>query len=223
LDLKNKMDREDTIKYILKNPLVPVFSNDNANIAIEILQASYDAGLRVFEFTNRGLLAFEVFEKLSKYKNKHCKDMLLGAGTINTSQIADMYIDAGAEFIVQPGIIAEVGITCDEQSITWIPGVMTPTEIYMAEELGAEMVKIFPANIMGSAYIKALRGPMPSIKIMVTGGIEATEASLHEWFGAGANVLGMGSQLFSTLSDLTVFKSNIQNLNKVFTTNYLPK
>jgi 2-dehydro-3-deoxyphosphogluconate aldolase / (4S)-4-hydroxy-2-oxoglutarate aldolase len=221
LDSKNKMDREETLDFICQNPLVPVYFNADPKAAIEVLQACYDAGLRVFEFTNRGINALEVFEKLIVHKEKYCKEMLLGAGTIDTGYIANLYVDAGANFIVQPGATAAVAEVCESNSIAWIPGVMTPTEIYMAQEIGAEMVKIFPANIMGSAFIKALRGPMPNIKIMVTGGIEATEASLHEWFGAGANVLGLGSQLFKNLSNLDTFKSEVSALNTLFKTNYL--
>ena len=209
------MDREETIEYIKQHPLVPVYFNADADTATHILQASYDAGLRVFEFTCRGPEAIDVFAKLKKHQEKHCPDLLLGIGTITTAYIARQFIDLGAHFVVQPGIVAEVGELCDNESVTWIPGVLTPTEIYLAEELGAEMVKIFPANIMGSAYIKALRGPMPNLNIIVTGGIEPTEASLNEWFGAGANVLGLGSQLFKDIDDLEAFKTKIKNLRSL--------
>jgi 2-dehydro-3-deoxyphosphogluconate aldolase / (4S)-4-hydroxy-2-oxoglutarate aldolase len=221
LDSKNNMSNTDTLNFICQNPLVPVYFNADAKTAIAVLQASYDAGLRVFEFTNRGVDAPQVYKELKAYKDQYCADMLLGIGTISTAFMAEEFIKVGVEFIVQPGISSEVAEVCSQNNTTWTPGVMTPTEIYAALNLGAGMVKIFPANIMGSAYIKALRGPMPHLKIMVTGGIEATEASLHEWFGAGANVLGLGSQLFKNLSNLDTFKTEVSALNTLFKSNYL--
>jgi 2-dehydro-3-deoxyphosphogluconate aldolase / (4S)-4-hydroxy-2-oxoglutarate aldolase len=215
------MDREKTLDFICQNPLVPVYFNAEYKTTIAVLQACYDAGLRVFEFTNRGQNAKNVYQLLKDYKTQNCSDMLLGIGTISTAAMAKEFIEIGVDFIVQPGTSSEVAKVCEQNNITWIPGVMTPTEIYAAIDLGAEMVKVFPANIMGSAYLKALRGPMPNLKIMVTGGIEATEASLHEWFGAGANVLGLGSQLFKNLSDLDTFKTEVSALNTLFKTNYL--
>lgn len=216
------MNHTENIAFICANPLVPVFFDKSIDKSIAILQASYDAGIRVFEFTNRGAEAPEVYAALSRYKNENCKDLKLGIGTIVDAKTAHKYIEIGVDFIVQPGLTEEVAEVCQKNNIMWIPGVLTPTEIYKAQYLGAEMVKIFPASVMGSAYIKALRGPMPNLKIMVTGGVEPTEASLNEWFGAGANVLGLGSQLFKNVDDINVFQKNIQDLISIFNLNYKP-
>jgi len=181
---------------LLANPLVPVFYHSDAETCKRVLQATYDGGVRVFEFTNRGENALEVFGELVKYAAENCPGLLLGIGTIATGESAQQFIDAGAGFVVQPFTTAEVGEVCRRNGMPWIPGAMTVTEIQQATVLGAEIVKIFPGNVLGSAYVKALRGPMPRVKIMVTGGVEPTEASLQEWFSAGVNAVGLGSQLF---------------------------
>lgn len=183
-------------EILLAHPLVPVFYHADPETCKQVLQASYDGGVRVFEFTNRGENALEVFGDLVSYAGKNCPGLLTGIGTIATGESAQQFIDAGAAFVVQPFTTPEVGEVCRKNGIPWIPGTMTVTEIQQATVLGAEMVKIFPGNVLGSAYIKALRGPMPRVKLMVTGGVEPTEASLHEWFSAGANAVGLGSQLF---------------------------
>src|SRR5690606_22839090 len=141
-----------------------------------------DGGVRVFEFTNRGENALEVFSELVKFGQVNCPDQQLGIGTIATADSARQFINAGANFVVQPFTTPEVGAVCREKGISWIPGAMTVTEIQQATVLGAEVVKIFPGNVLGAAYIKALRGPLPQVRLMVTGGVEPTEASLQEWF-----------------------------------------
>ncbi|MGL4630566.1 MAG: bifunctional 4-hydroxy-2-oxoglutarate aldolase/2-dehydro-3-deoxy-phosphogluconate aldolase [Leadbetterella sp.] len=198
------------IEYILQNPLVPVFFHSDAEKSKEIVSNCYEAGIRIFEFTFRGKEAFEVFKTLRAHITENCPDMLLGIGTLVFRDDAQKFIDLGTDFIVQPGITEEVGKVCTNNNIPWVPGVMTPTEIYRALDLGASMVKIFPANILGSAYVKALRGPMPNVNIMVTGGIEPTVACVQEWISAGANALGLGSQLFK---DSTIpLKETVQGL-----------
>lgn len=181
---------------LLNYPLVPVFYHPDSAVCKTVLQAAYDGGVRVFEFTNRGENALEVFSELVKYAAKHCPGLELGIGTIATGESAQQFIDAGANFVVQPFTTSEVGEVCHKNGIPWIPGTMTVTEIQHAVALGAGIVKIFPGNVLGSAYIKALRGPLPRVKIMVTGGVEPTEASLQEWFSSGVNAVGLGSQLF---------------------------
>lgn len=183
-------------EIVLAHPLVPVFYHPDVEICKRVMQACYDGGVRVFEFTNRGENALEVFTALVQYAKENCPDQLLGIGTIATGESAQRFIDAGARFVVQPFTTPEVGEVCRKNGVPWIPGAMTVTEIQQATVLGAEIVKIFPGNVLGSAYIKALRGPLPRVKLMVTGGVEPTEASLEEWFSAGANAVGLGSQLF---------------------------
>ncbi len=206
------MTKEEVLNLIESKPLVPVFFNSDIELTKKIISACYEGGIRVFEFTNRGSEAKTVFKDLVPYVKENCPDLILGIGTIVDKATAQEYCDMGADFIVQPGLTEEVGEVCQNNNLAWIPGVMTPTEIYKALALGASAVKIFPGNILGSAYVKALRGPMPSIKIMVTGGVEPTEASIKEWFGAGANAVGLGSQLFKDFEDLEAFKYKVKEL-----------
>lgn len=177
--------------------IAPVFYNADTEFSKKILQACYDGGMRVFEFTNRGEKAAGVFQELRAFVNEHCPELALGIGTIYTTTEAEQFIDLGADFVVQPVTIAAVGEICQNRDIPWLPAAATLNEIYHATQLGAEVVKLFPGNVLGPGFVKAIKGPMPNIKVMVTGGVEPTEESLKAWFSAGANYLGMGSQLFA--------------------------
>lgn len=206
------MNKKEILNLVLTKPLVPVYFNADIEQTKKVISACYEGGIRVFEFTNRGEKAIEVFKQLVPFVRENCPEMILGIGTIVDKNTAERFIKLGADFIVQPGTTHQVGEVCKNYDIAWIPGVMTPTEIYQAQDWGAEMVKIFPGNILGSAYVKALRGPMPNLKIMVTGGVEPTEESLKEWFGAGANAVGLGAQLFKDFENLEEFKNKVKSL-----------
>lgn len=183
-----------------ETPIVPLFFNPNVNVAKDVLKACYDGGIRVFEFTNRGAEAPQIFAELINFCEKECPDLVLGIGTIYDAKQAKEFIEMGADFMLQPFTTPEVGEICSKHDIPWMPGTMTLTEIRNAELLGAKYIKIFPGNVVGPGFVKALTGPMPHSKIMVTGGVEPTRESLTTWFGAGAKAVGMGSQLFpSTL------------------------
>ncbi len=181
---------------IEETPIVPLFFNPDENIAKSVLKACYDGGIRVFEFTNRGVEAPSLFAKLVEFTEKECPDLVLGIGTIYDAKQANQFIEMGADFMLQPFTTPEVGEVCAKHDIPWMPGTMTLTEIRNAELLGAKYVKIFPGNVVGPAFVKALSGPMPHSNIMVTGGVEPTRESLNTWFKAGAKAVGMGSQLF---------------------------
>ena len=202
----------DTLAALLRYPVVPVFYHADLAYAQRILQACYAGGIRVFEFVNRGAQALEVFTQLQPFVAESCPEMILGIGTIYKAAEAEQFIAAGADFVVQPLATAEVAQVCRAHGIPWLPGALTPTEIYNATELGAVMVKIFPGNLVGPDYIRALRGPMPHVKLMVTGGVEPTEASVGAWFGAGVNAVGMGSQLFKNADDPTALSASITQL-----------
>ncbi|UOQ97535.1 bifunctional 4-hydroxy-2-oxoglutarate aldolase/2-dehydro-3-deoxy-phosphogluconate aldolase [Hymenobacter sp. 5317J-9] len=206
---------DETLATLLRYPVVPVFYHADVAYAQRILQACYVGGIRVFEFVNRGEKALEVFEQLQAFVAEQCPEMILGIGTIYTAEEAAKFIVAGAEFVVQPCATAEVADVCRTRNIPWLPGAMTPTEIYHASLFGAAVVKIFPGNVVGPDYVKALRGPMPHIKLMVTGGVEPTEASLSAWFGAGVNAVGMGSQLFKNADDTAALSASIGQLMQV--------
>jgi len=206
------LSSQDVIARTLAAPLVPVFFHAEVAYAQSVVRACYAGGVRVFEFTNRGANAFEVFQGLAQLTQADCPDLVLGIGTIYTAAEAERFIAAGAAFVVQPVCTAEVAAACQRHDVAWLPGALTPTEIYAATQLGAELVKIFPGSFVGPDYIRALRGPMPNVKLMVTGGVEPTEASLAEWFGAGVQVVGIGSQLFKGASDAAALTARVAPL-----------
>lgn len=180
-----------------KYPLVPVFFHADREYAENLVRACYAGGIRFFEFTNRGPGAFEVFSGLAELVKNDCPGMSLGVGTIYNAGDAERFIAAGADFVVQPVTTPEVGEACRRHGKPWIPGAMTLNEIWNARQLGADFVKVFPGNLLGPDYIRALRGPLPGVPLMVTGGVEPTEESLWKWFGAGVDAVGLGSRLFS--------------------------
>lgn len=184
------------LQQLKTSPIVPVFFHQDLQYAQQIVKACYAGGLRVFEFTNRGPAAYEVFEGLNAFVRTNCPEMLLGIGTIYTAEDAERFIALGADFIVQPITTEAVGAVCKARQKPWIPGALTLNEIWSAWQMGATAVKIFPGNLVGPAYIQALRGPMPLVPLMVTGGVEPNTESIQEWLGAGVQAVGVGSQLF---------------------------
>ncbi|GAB3985904.1 bifunctional 4-hydroxy-2-oxoglutarate aldolase/2-dehydro-3-deoxy-phosphogluconate aldolase [Spirosoma daeguense] len=206
------------LELVINHPIVPVFYHADADHAKSILQACYDGGLRVFEFTNRGDKALAVFTELAQYVQENCADMALGIGTILTPEDAVKFIDAGAAFVVQPVTTASVGEACRERNVPWMPAGSTLNEIYNATLLGANLVKVFPGNVVGPGFIKAIKGPMPSLKLMVTGGVEPNAESLNAWFKAGVTAVGIGSQLFSGDSaDTAALRDRIATLMQIVT------
>ena len=177
-------------------PIVPVFYHADVAQAKAIVKACYDGGLRVFEFTNRGEAAMSVFAELVPFVREQCPGLALGIGTILTPQSAYDFIDLGADFVVQPITTAPVATACQERNVAWVPAAATLNEIHQATLLGADLVKVFPGNVLGPGFVKAVLGPMPYLKLMVTGGVEPTAQSLTDWFGAGVTCVGIGSQLF---------------------------
>ncbi len=176
--------------------VIPVFYNANADLSKKIIDACYLGGIRVFEFTNRGSEAFTVFGELVKHVRQY-QDVALGIGTIMNTNDTRKFIDAGAQFIVSPIIKEEMGEVCAGEKIPWIPGCATLTEIVRGHEAGAPLIKIFPASVLGPAFVEAVRPVIPSIKLMPTGGVDTTEDNLRRWLNAGVHCVGMGSQLLT--------------------------
>ena len=176
--------------------IVPVFYNKDLELCKKVLKACYDGGVKVFEFTNRGDYAHEVFGELNKWVAKEAPEMMLGVGSVVDAGTTSLYIQLGASFIVSPILNAEMAKVCNRRKIAWSPGCGSLTEIGYAEELGAEVVKIFPGTeVGGPSFVKAVKGPFPWTSIMPTGGVEPTEENLSAWFKAGVHCVGMGSQL----------------------------
>ena len=190
-------NKEQVLQQILQQKILPLYYHDSATVSMEILQSLYEAGIRVIEYTNRGVHALDNFTELKKAKERRMPDMLLGIGTIKTADQAKQYMDAGADFIVCPTINEQVANVTHEAGLLWIPGCMTPTEIAAAEMAGATLVKIFPGNILGPGYISAIKELFPEIRFMPTGGVEAEEKNLKAWFKSGVVAVGMGSKLIT--------------------------
>ena len=177
--------------------LVPVFYHKDVEVCKSVIKACYNGGIRVFEFTNRGDYANEVFSQITKWAAVELPELIMGAGTVVDAPTAAIYIQAGANFIVSPLLNPEIAKVCNRRKIAWSPGCGTLSEISLAEELGAEIIKIFPGTTVGGPeFVKSVKGPCPWTSIMPTGGVEPTEDNLRKWFKAGVTCVGMGSNLF---------------------------
>jgi 2-dehydro-3-deoxyphosphogluconate aldolase/(4S)-4-hydroxy-2-oxoglutarate aldolase len=177
--------------------LVPLFYHNDIETSKKVLQACYNGGARLLEFTNRGDFAHEVFAELNKFALSELPGMILGVGSIQDAGTASLYLQLGANFIVTPQLREDVGRVCNRRKVLWSPGCGTLSEIAQAEELGAEIVKIFPGSQLGPGFVKAVKGPCPWTSIMPTGGVTAEENNLRSWFEAGATCVGMGSKLIT--------------------------
>ncbi len=193
------MARYDKMQVMLKmasTGMVPVFYHADADVACQVMKACYEGGVRVFEFTNRGDFAQDVFAQCMSFASEHCPEMALGVGSVVDAPTAAMYIQMGACFVVGPLLNADVAKVCNRRQVPYVPGCGTVSEIGMAQELGCEVTKVFPGDVYGPAFVKALMAPCPWSRIMVTGGVAPNEENLRGWFQAGAFCVGIGSKLF---------------------------
>ena len=187
-------DRLSVLTALIGQGVVPVFNHPDIEVCEQVVRACAAGGARAFEFTNRGDFAADVFLQLSRRLSG--EEVILGVGSVVDAPTAGLYIAAGARFVVGPGLNPDVAKVCNRRKVAYLPGCASPTEIGMAEELGCEIVKLFPGEAAGGpAFVKAVLGPMPWTRIMPTGGVEPTEASLKAWFDAGVVAVGMGGGL----------------------------
>ncbi len=192
-----KYSRIEVATIMKETGLVPLFFHDDAEVAKKVLKACYDGGARLMEFTSRGDFAFEVFAALNKYALAELPGMVLGIGSVTDAAAASLYMQLGASFIVTPVLREDIALVCNRRKVLWSPGCGSLTEIARAEELGCEIVKLFPGDIYSPDFIKAIKGPCPWTSIMPTGGVTTAEDNLKGWFSAGAVCVGIGSQLIS--------------------------
>lgn len=178
--------------------IVPVFYHKDPMVCRNVIKACSDGGIKVFEFTNRGDYANEMFSELNKWAEKEVPSMIMGAGSVVDPGTASIYIQAGANFIVSPVLNPDMAKICNRRKVLWSPGCGTLSEIGLAEELGAEIVKIFPGSSVGGPdFVRAVKGPCPWTSIMPTGGVEPSIDNLREWFDAGVTCVGIGSNLIT--------------------------
>lgn len=191
-----KHDKLSVMNKLSASPVVPVFYHKDPTLAAEVVKACYKGGIRLFEFTNRGDFAHEVFAGLSKMVGLECPEMALGVGSVVDPATASLYMQLGADFVVGPLFNPEVAKVCNRRGVPYIPGCGSVSEVGFAQEAGCEVCKLFPGDVLGPKMVKGLMAPMPWSKIMVTGGVEPSEENLRSWFDAGVFAVGMGSKLF---------------------------
>lgn len=184
-----------SLEQIRKQGLLPLFYQDEIKTCLQLTATLYSAGIRVIEFTARGSKALDNFRLMVKERDAQMRDMLLGVGTIRSSEQATSFIEAGADFLVSPVFDKRISDLTHAENILWIPGCMTPTEIHVAENSGCEFVKLFPGNVLGPAFVEGLRPLFPSVKFIVTGGVDTSVSNLQQWFAAGVAGVGIGSKL----------------------------
>ncbi len=193
------MDKKnDLLKLIPEQGILPLYFYKDAEVSVQVLRALYHAGIRTVEYTNRGEAALQNFKKMREVCDSELKGMYLGIGTIKNGTMAQTFIDAGADFIICPGLVEEVAKVADTNNMLWVPGCMTPTEIIRAETLGAKMIKLFPGNILGPEFMSAIKSLFPDLLFMPTGGVDLDKENIAQWLTAGVCAVGMGSKLIST-------------------------
>ena len=191
-----KYSKMQVLATMKETGMVPVFYDADAEVAKKVLKACYDGGVRAFEFTNRGDFAQEVFAELVKYANRELPGMIVGIGSVVDAPTAAMYLQLGANFVVGPLFNPEIAPVCNRRLVPYCPGCGTVSEVGAAQQLGCDLCKIFPGDVLGPKFVKGLRAPMPWSQIMVTGGVKPERENLEGWFKAGVTCVGMGSNLF---------------------------
>lgn len=189
--------KEEVLDAILSQGMLPLFFYEDAEVSLAIIRVMYNAGVRVVEYTNRGKEALSNFYYIKQIVAKEMPGMHLGIGTIKTGLEAEAFVDAGTDFIVSPIIDNEVALVADNHNKLWIPGCMTPTEIHIAQQYRAKLIKIFPANILGPAFIASVKDLFPGQLFIPTGGVEIEAGNIAEWFRSGVCAVGIGSKLIS--------------------------
>ncbi len=191
-----KYTKLQVLTAITETGMVPVFYHADIETTKHVAQACYEGGVKVFEFTNRGDFAHEVFGELVKYANKELPGMIVGVGSVVDPATAALYLQLGANFVVGPLFNPEIAPICNRRLVPYVPGCGSVSEVGKAQELGCDLCKVFPGDVLGPNFVKSLRTPMPWTQIMVTGGVKPTKENLEAWFKAGATCVGMGSNLF---------------------------
>jgi len=192
-----RYSRLEVAQVMQETGMVPLFYHPDVELGKKMLKACYDGGARLLEFTARGDFAYEVFSELNKYALAELPGMIMGVGSITDAAAASLFIQMGANFIVTPSLREDIAVTCNRRKIMYSPGCGSLTEINRAEELGVEIIKLFPGSTYGPGFVKAIKGPQPWTSIMPTGGVSTETDNLKAWFASGVTCVGMGSQLIS--------------------------
>ena len=198
IETRALVDRKSQILQLtLQQGVLPLYFNKDEEVSIAVLRALYEAGIRTVEYTNRGEAALKNFKILRRLCDTELSGMYLGIGTIKNGEQAKAFVDAGADYLISPGVVDDAAKIADLNQLLYVPGAMTPTEIIRAEQFGATLVKLFPGNILGPGFVTAVKELFSGLKFIITGGVEPEENNLKAWFGAGAAAVGMGSKLIT--------------------------
>jgi len=192
-----KIDKKVILQTIIGQGILPLFYWESPSVCLKVMQTLYRAGVRAIEYTNRGTAALDNFAMLKKTLAVEAPALYLDIGTIKSAVEAKAFIQAGADFLIAPIVNPEVAAIAAESDMLWIPGCMTPTEIYTAQQLKAAAIKIFPANIVGPEFISSIRELFQDQVFIPTGGVEIDEDNVRAWFKAGVKAVGFGSKLIS--------------------------
>jgi len=182
---------------IVQQGILPLYYNADETVSIEVLRAIYRAGIKAVEYTNRGEAALSNFKKMVEVRNAEMPGLLLGVGTVKNLQHAKDYMNAGADFLVSPGFVAEVAAYAIDLDVFYAPGCMTPSEIIAAENAGIKFIKLFPGNMLGTEFVTTIKDIFPKLSFMPTGGVDTTRENIEGWFRSGVCAVGMGSKLIS--------------------------
>ena len=210
-----KFSRLEVVTKMMETGMVPLFYHSDLEVAKKTLKACYQGGARLLEFTSRGDFAYQIFDQLNKYVLSELPEMIMGVGSVTDAAAASLYMQLGANFIVTPVLREDIAIVCNRRKILWSAGCGSLTEISRAEELGGEIIKLFPGSTYGPEFVKAVKGPQPWTSIMPTGGVSTEEDNLKAWFESGVVCVGMGSKLISNEilanGDYNRLKNNVKN------------
>ena len=192
----SRFDKQSVLAKMGETGMVPVFYHKDVEVAKNVVKACYDGGVRAFEFTNRGDFAHEVFAEVVKFAAVECPEMAIGVGSIVDPATAALYLQLGAAFVVGPLFSPEIAKICNRRLVPYTPGCGSISEVGFAQEVGCDLCKVFPGDVLGPKFVKGLLAPMPWSKLMVTGGVEPTMENISSWIKAGVYCVGMGSKLF---------------------------
>jgi 2-dehydro-3-deoxyphosphogluconate aldolase/(4S)-4-hydroxy-2-oxoglutarate aldolase len=183
-------DKAQQLQHVLDRGIVAIIRAPSGELLADVAEALYESGIDVIEvtFTVPGIL-----DILSQVQKRLGHKILLGAGSVLDTETARLAILAGAEYIVSPTVNVDVIKMCQRYGKLVMPGALTPTEVLTAWEAGADIVKIFPADVGGPNYLKALHGPLPQVRLMPTGGVNLE--TLESFVKAGACAVGLGTAL----------------------------
>jgi 2-dehydro-3-deoxyphosphogluconate aldolase/(4S)-4-hydroxy-2-oxoglutarate aldolase len=192
------VDRLTVLTAMIDQGVIPVFYHPDVEVCTKVIQACANGGAKCIEFTNRGEFAAHVFFEVTRHFAKADPSVIMGVGSVVDAPTAGVFIANGAKFVVGPLTNPDIAKLCNRRKIPYSPGCGSASEIGYAEELGCEIVKVFPGGSVGGPdFVKAMLGPCPWTRIMPTGGVDATEESLTQWFKAGVACVGIGSNLIT--------------------------